>query len=103
MIIITVLVVPEDTEVDEGDDDDEEAAEQDVDDAGGVVHRQVYVRARVEKTCLIPLLLIIITISCEMILVMKAHRPFPSHADDVSRRGVDEGKVHGGAGQWKEE
>ena len=62
MIIITVLVVPEDTEVDEGDDDDEEAAEQDVDDAGGVVHRQVYVRARVEKICVIPLLLIFITI-----------------------------------------
>ena len=35
--------------------------------------------------------------------MMKAHRPFPGHADDVSRRGVDEGKVHGSAGQWEEE
>ena len=39
MIIIAVLVVPEDTVVDEGHDDHEEAVEQDVDDAGGVVHR----------------------------------------------------------------
>ena len=36
-------------------------------------------------------------------MVMKAHRPLPSQADDVSRRGVDEGKVHGSAGQWEEE
>ena len=62
IIAVSVLVVPEDAVVDEGDDDHEETAEQDVDDAGGVVHRQVYVRARVEKICVIPLLLIFITI-----------------------------------------
>ena len=62
MIIIAVLNIPEDTEVDKGDDDNVEAAEQDVDDAGGMAHRQVDVRARVEKIRLIPLLLIIITI-----------------------------------------
>ena len=38
-----------------------------------------------------------------MIVVMKAHRPFPGHANDVSRRGVDEGKVGDGGGQWEEE
>ena len=44
------------------EDDNVEAAKQDVDDAGGMAHRQVDVRARVEKIRLIPLLLIIITI-----------------------------------------
>ena len=62
IIIIAVLNIPEDTEVDKGDDDNVEAAKQDVDDAGGMAHRQVDVRATVEKIRLIPLLLIIITI-----------------------------------------
>ena len=36
-------------------------------------------------------------------MVMKAHRPFSSHADPVSRSRVDEGKVGGVGGQREQE